>query len=475
MRLVSNDIKQFVDNNISYTVFFFSSTTDENFVRLEKLRIRACTLNCTRIPNFSFPLLIKLITFTEVMRSENVQNVLKLCLHVQRIRFSISTIDENVLDVNFDYGPIWANLSKLSGIELIFPDYVRTSNGSVNYVSVFEVIVRRATHFPRLDYFCISYPMYSSEWSAMLKFLVRNSSSLRSLTIQCKSCIDTNAVNLRLLNDVIHEKCITKLKSFSFTCDVNNCDALFAHTWSHDFAMKQKTINNLRLISKPLDYLSVKCFFPELSSTLRRLDLLVNSDNGVESENAFLEHCPNLTEVKLVCVPYVNTSTFSFGSAINFNPNRVLSLDNLTFPHVIVRLCLEGCFVETASIISMCDAIKNLQELGLYHIGPPFSLYYGLTIYCAVRILNLPDIKTFSFSRATLVSPEMNSDEWKLWKDVFDLALDYGIYHDSRQSGRAPENIESKLNGKHRFKVMNQDQRLNFVVDLNYITRNRML
>jgi len=142
----------------------------------------------------------------------------------------------------------------------------------------------------------------------------------------------------------------------------------------------------------------VKYFLNKLSSTVgRRQELFTNSDSDVESNNIINKDCPNSTEVKFLCVTYVKTS-FTMGSAINFNPHRVLPLDNLTFPHVNVRLSLEGYYNETSSIINM-QIINMKNHLVLYHIGPCFSINYILTTCSALRILNMPDLKTFSISR----------------------------------------------------------------------------
>jgi len=477
MRLVSKGIKESVDNTISYCVFFFSNTTSDTCKRLETLRIKRCNLCCVNVPNFSYPMLIKVVTFTESMRFENVLNVLKLCLNVHRIIFNISSANEQVLDVNFNYNTTWAALSRLSGLELILPSFTRIQGDSVNYCSVFEVIVRSCTYFPRLEYFSICYPMYTGEWTAMFRFLLRNSQTLKSVNIACKSCIDVNAINLRLVNELNNIDSICNLKSFSFTCDVSECGALFAHTWSHILATKQKSINSLRLHSTPMTYLTVRSLFPDACQTLRDLELLINSNDCIKTENTFLERCPNLTQVKLVCVPYVDTP-FRFGSNINCNPNRILSLENLSFPRVLVRLALQGCYVETASLVNMTmlDATKNLQELEIYCVGPTFSINYGLTVYCVIRILTkLRDLKVFSFSHATQSSSLRNSDEKVLWTDVFNLASDYGVYHDRSQSGRLLNDMVSRLDEKHSFKFSSQEQRLYFVSDLYHITRNRMM
>jgi len=103
LRQVNKTLKVCVDNTLSYNVLFFNNTSSMNAARMASLRIRRCTLHCNSIPNFANPLLIREITFTESMCSENVRNVLKLCVNVHRVKFSISSIDEEVLDVNVDY------------------------------------------------------------------------------------------------------------------------------------------------------------------------------------------------------------------------------------------------------------------------------------------------------------------------------------------------------------------------------------
>jgi len=81
-------MKVSADNTIIYCVFFFSSTTPDTCKRLEALRNKSCNLSCANVPNYSYPMVIKVVTFTESMRFENVMNVLKLCLNVHRIIFN---------------------------------------------------------------------------------------------------------------------------------------------------------------------------------------------------------------------------------------------------------------------------------------------------------------------------------------------------------------------------------------------------
>jgi len=83
-------------------------------------------------------------------------------------------------------------------------------------------------------------------------------------------------------------------------------------------------------------------------------------------ENTFLRYCPNSTEIKFVCVPYDNT-LFRFWVAMNCNPNRVLFLNDVEFSHVLVRLTLQSCYIQTASVVNMTmfDGIRNIQELHL--------------------------------------------------------------------------------------------------------------
>jgi len=215
-------------------VFFFNNTSPETANRLPSFRIKNCSLCCVNVPNFSYPNLIKVITFSESMSSENIKNVLMLCLNVHRIIFNISSINEEVLDVNFNYDPIWFKLSQLSSLGLKFPSYNRIVGDRIKYCSVFEVIVRACRYFPRLENFGLSYPMYTAEWMAMFRFLVRHSQTLKSVNIDCKSCLDINAMNLSLISEITKDfysdESVSQLMNFSFTCDLNNCDAGFAHT-----------------------------------------------------------------------------------------------------------------------------------------------------------------------------------------------------------------------------------------------------
>lgn len=160
----------------------------EHLPRVFSQRIKSCTftsLHTARFnPAFKYPLLVKEMTFTTQVSTENVLGILSVCTHIESLRFLTTMSSETRFTDYTQCARVFNNLKNLHHLEIgIWAFLDRNPKQTSRTFSA--IIGNELVLFPALKSLNIAFLVRHSEWNQIFRFLARHNVSLKTVNAMC--------------------------------------------------------------------------------------------------------------------------------------------------------------------------------------------------------------------------------------------------------------------------------------------------